>query len=140
MPLSYTGKDQCSLIRGAKPYKTDKQHLRLIQYCVLLNISSCYTQKWHMHTMVYMHGPGHPYILWTNWSKCTYTICEYDNKLEISASREHITVHKSALAGRRKQMLISAANSSSGTSPSYTVITVELSMGLAFCPPSYMKG
>ena len=26
------GKDQCSLICGAKPYKTDKQHLRLIQY------------------------------------------------------------------------------------------------------------
>ena len=96
-----------------------------------------------MHTMVYMHGPGHPYILWTNWSKCTYTICKYDNKLEISASKEHITVHKSALAGR-KQMLISAANSSSGTSPSYTVITVELSMGMAFCPHrqlvAYMRG
>ena len=75
-------------------------------------------------------SPAFPYCKRrkAGWGLGTRLISEYDNKLEISASREHITVHKSALAERRKQMLISAANSSSGTSPSYTVITVELAL------------
>ena len=106
-----------------------------VSHCVLLNISSGYTQKRHMHLMVNMVLAilSVLNILQANQSKCTYTISEYDNLKFLLA--ENISVYKSAFAGR-KQILISAwCNSSSGTSPSYAVITIDLSMGLAFCPP-----
>ena len=47
------GMDRCSLICGAKAYKTDKQHLThtiplhipVANGCVLLKIASCHTQS-----------------------------------------------------------------------------------------------
>ena len=70
-------------------------------HSVLLKISSCCTQKWHMHTMINMFLAIHSIIsMLTNQSMCTYTISKYDNKLKLSsicASSEHLIVYKSAL-------------------------------------------
>ena len=85
--------------------------------------SSCCTQKWHMRTMVNRFQLAVVNIfkilvsLWTNQSKCTYTIFMYDNKHEISticaSSEPHLIYNLFLIIStsqhwRQKQMLISS--------------------------------